>query len=232
MMFEILNPGKTSCENKNRARAHGINLAKITRPLRWKIIKILSPGIWAKSHRPSFYPVGDVPRGSTLYAIEHFKDRKIIYCEVGVHLGENSKNVIQMLNVENAFLIDMYEEYETDFGGHSVLVFQHIQDNNLKNAREKLDPFKDRITWILKYSDKAIEDLPDDIDFIYIDANHEYEYVKGDIDRYWEKVGENGILGGHDFFGKYNGVITAVFEFAVKNNLRIYSDLYDWWFIK
>lgn len=180
----------------------------------------------------SFPPIEDIPRGSTLYAVDHFEDRPIIFCEVGVYLGENSLNVIQTLNVKKAYLIDMYEEHTTNYNETSLLIPQSFQDNAFKNAEKNLKSFENKITWILKYSNDAIEELPDNIDFIYIDANHEYKHVKNDIETYWRKVSENGILAGHDLFGTYNGVINAVHEFAMKNRLHIHSNLYDWWFIK
>lgn len=36
-------------------------------------------------------------------------------------------------------------------------------------------------------------------DFIYIDANHEYEQVKADITNYLPLVKKNGFIGGHDY---------------------------------
>jgi len=205
-------------------------LVKITRPLRWGLIKVLSPGLWdARAHIPS---ASAMPRGSTLYAIEHFGDRPISYCEVGVNTGLNVLDVNERLNVKQSFLVDMYEAYETVYEGRLLHFPQDVQDEAYESAVKLLKPYADKITWILKYSNEAIKDLDDGIDFIYIDGNHEYEYVKSDIENYWAKLAKNGILAGHDFLGSYNGLIRAVFEFATKNKLRLYSNRYDWWFIK
>jgi len=203
-----------------------------TRELRLKIIKFLFPEEWKQLFVTSFPPIKDIPRGSTLYATEHFKKRPIVYCEVGVEKGENSFNVIEMLNIKHAYLIDFYEEYTTNYTGQPSLITKDMQDVAFKTAKKRLAPFKDKITWIQKNSDKAAKDLPADVDFIYIDANHAYEYVKKDIELYWEKVAENGILAGHDCFGTYNGVINAIHEFAMKKKIHIHSNFYDWWFIQ
>jgi len=79
-------------------------------------------------------------------------------------------------------------------------------------------------------SEHAFKDVPM-LDFIYIDGNHEYEYVKKDIEMYWHKIKDGGIMAGHDI--QLKGVSDAVLEFARKNNLDIYfGDRRDWWIIK
>jgi hypothetical protein len=50
------------------------------------------------------------------------------------------------------------------------------------------------------------------LDFVFIDANHEYEAVAKDIDAWRPKLTEHGILAGHDFTLDYPGVIKAVTE--------------------
>lgn len=52
------------------------------------------------------------------------------------------------------------------------------------------------------------------IDFIYIDAAHDYESVKHDIELWWPMVSDHGILAGHDFDDYHSGVVRAVTEFA------------------
>lgn len=51
------------------------------------------------------------------------------------------------------------------------------------------------------------------LDFVYIDANHEYEFVRSDIQTWLPKVRKGGILSGHDFILMDRiGVIRAVRE--------------------
>jgi len=206
-------------------------LVKVTRPIRWGLIKILSPRLWdSRGHN---IPLASaLPRGSTLFAIEHFGEVPITYCEVGVNTGLNVFDVMTQLNVSHSFLVDMYLAYDTVYEGRVIYFTQEVQAEAYESAKKLLEPFKDKLTWLLSYSDVAIKDVDEGIDFIYIDGNHEYEYVKNDLKNYWKKLAENGILAGHDFFGSHNGLIRAVFEFSNENNLKLYSDRYDWWFIK
>jgi hypothetical protein len=45
-----------------------------------------------------------------------------------------------------------------------------------------------------------------------------------------------GIIGGHDFYNGFqrdhDGVVRAVTEFAVRNQLNLQVELPDWWVVK
>ncbi len=49
-------------------------------------------------------------------------------------------------------------------------------------------------------------------DFIYIDANHTYEYVKKDIELWYPKLKNGGMMAGHDYDPCWEGVVRAVNE--------------------
>jgi len=52
-----------------------------------------------------------------------------------------------------------------------------------------------------------------------------------DLELYWEKIKNKGIMAGHDI--QYIGVSKSVLEFANKNKLTIrFGDRRDWWIIK
>ena len=59
------------------------------------------------------------------------------------------------------------------------------------------------------------------LDFVFIDANHSYEFVKDDIKHWYPKVKKGGILAGHDYIPAWPGVIQAVNEFISKNNYSL-----------
>lgn len=60
------------------------------------------------------------------------------------------------------------------------------------------------------------------LDFVYIDADHRYPYVRYDIRIWWPLVTPGGLLSGHDYcaFGNY-GVIHAVDEFVAREKLQL-----------
>jgi cephalosporin hydroxylase len=43
------------------------------------------------------------------------------------------------------------------------------------------------------------------VDFLFIDGNHEYEYIKSDFENYSKFVRPGGYIGFHDIFGQYRG---------------------------
>ena len=66
------------------------------------------------------------------------------------------------------------------------------------------------------------------IDFVFIDANHMYSYVKSDILAWLPKVKKGGVIAGHDYGPTYCGVMQATGEvFGKRLDLR-YADEYCW----
>ncbi|MEO8558392.1 MAG: class I SAM-dependent methyltransferase [Rhodospirillales bacterium] len=51
-------------------------------------------------------------------------------------------------------------------------------------------------------------------ELIYIDASHEYEDVKRDLELYWQLLAPGGVMLGDDFLPMWYGVIRAASEFA------------------
>ncbi len=164
-------------------------------------------------------------REAVKFAKEYFKDKKIIAAEIGVFFGENARDINKNLNILKFYLIDPYEKYEAYRNDGSYPLLEKAR----KNAH-KINPFRNNI-WIEEFSDKAIDKINEEIDFIYIDGNHEYDYVKKDIELYWKKLKKDGVIGGHDM--QYLGVSKAVLEFANKKGLNVYfRERRDWWMVK
>jgi predicted O-methyltransferase YrrM len=63
---------------------------------------------------------------------------------------------------------------------------------------------------IKSYSWEASKNFEDNsVDFVFIDADHEYESVVKDIDSWLPKVKKGGIISGHDYI-TWKGVKLAV----------------------
>lgn len=60
--------------------------------------------------------------------------------------------------------------------------------------------------------DRAKDFEDNSIDFLFIDANHEYPYVSKDIAAYLPKMKKGGVISGHDYNLSHPGVIKAVNE--------------------
>jgi hypothetical protein len=59
-------------------------------------------------------------------------------------------------------------------------------------------------------------------DFVFIDAAHSYEAVRGDIKRWASKVRTGGWFGGHDYHPSHPGVVRAVDE-AFRNRVKLHE---------
>lgn len=74
------------------------------------------------------------------------------------------------------------------------------------------------------------------VDFVYIDAAHDYASVKSDIELWWPIVKEGGILAGHDWMPSHQGVRDAVEEFSRANdrgvNYTLQDDIKSWYVFK
>ena len=72
--------------------------------------------------------------------------------------------------------------------------------------------------------------VSDNLDFVYIDANHDYKFITEDMRNFWKKVRIGGIMGGHDYYNGYqrmcDDVIRAVGEFAYENKLQLRVETY------
>lgn len=145
--------------------------------------------------------------------------------EIGVALGGNAEKMLETLVIKKLYLVDPYiPYYERNM---SLGLSEHEQ-----TARKRLTRFRDQTEFIKKLSSEAKDDIPNDVDFVYIDGNHEYAYVKQDIEDYYPKVKTGGVIGGHDFCASFFGVCKAVLEFAENNNLELFGEYMDWWLIK
>jgi hypothetical protein len=147
----------------------------------------------------------------------------LIGVEVGVFRGDNAVSILNSLNMGLLYLVDPYVDY--------------LQDTDLipiGNARQEasrlLEPYADKIKQIFMPSDLAASEIPSGLDFVYIDGNHYYPYVKKDIECYYPKVRLGGLVGGHDF--DFPGVRRAVCEFATTTSESLLQRKGDWWIVK
>lgn len=79
-------------------------------------------------------------------------------------------------------------------------------------------------TPIVKLSVEAAKDFEDEsLDFVYIDAAHDYHNVSSDLKAWWPKVKPGGIVSGHDYSKDHPhfGVIQAVDEFVKQYSLDL-----------
>lgn len=152
--------------------------------------------------------------------IDKFKELKYkAGVEVGTDHGGYAKNICERYPELTLFTIDPWLAYTE---GDEVKSQEEV-DKIFEYARQTLEPY-DNCLVIRKTSMDAVQDFKlGSIDFVFIDGNHEYEYVKEDIEEWSKIVKPGGIICGHDYKkddGRKYGVIEAVNEYVEKNNIE------------
>ena len=155
----------------------------------------------------------------------YFRDRKnLVGAEIGVFTGLNSLSILKSLDIKKLYLIDQYD-YNRNISGTKLS--KENAEKVHEVAKNRLDPFKDKIVWINKESSKSIEDIKDELDFVYVDGDHKYEAVKKDIELYYPLLKEDGMMSFHDFDApdENNGVVQAVHEYFDPLGIHVFSDV-------
>jgi len=148
------------------------------------------------------------PTNSTFVEVGSWKGRSSAY--MAVEIANSGKNI-------DFVCVDTF------------LGSQFHHDRNWPDLDKLYDIFKQNMTPVSKYyrdlkmtSTEAAKLFEDEsIDFVYIDACHEYESVKSDIHSWMPKIKKGGIIAGHDYNPTFPGVIQAVHEEFGENNISI-----------
>ena len=167
---------------------------------------------------------------------DRFKNHPYIICaEVGVHQGENSKNILKLLKkIEKFCLIDMWSPNTYDGKGHEsakdkyIKLYQDECEQNYNKTLLNISPYKNKVEIIKGDSALSAENFSDGyFDFVFIDADHSYEGCLADIKAWFPKVKKGGYICGHDY-PRYDGVVRAVNE-IFGSDIELDSD-YTWFY--
>lgn len=148
-------------------------------------------------------------------------------CELGVW---DAKTSVELLTSFPTLYLSMIDPWSSEniIGSMKIGKRQTTMDNHYKHSCKVTEFAADRRNVVRKRSMEAVSDFQDEsLDFVFVDANHKYEYVKEDVNSWWPKIKPGGLLVGHDYNGnmerkhKLWGVKRAVDEFADKNGLEV-----------
>lgn len=113
--------------------------------------------------------------------------------EIGVERGLYSEVLLSIPNMR-LHLVDPLEAY----AGYREHVSQGKLDGFYVECVNRLAG-KDFV-FHRKYSMDVVKEFADEsLDFVYIDANHEFQHVTNDITEWEKKVRRGGVVAGHDF---------------------------------
>jgi len=151
-----------------------------------------------------------------------------VCAEIGVHEGRFSRRILDVVKPKRLHLIDPWKHEDGDlyqnalYGGLGPKG-QTIMDDRYRKVREQFEE-EIRFGQVMIHRDFSHvvvrEFKADYFDWIYIDGNHLYEFVKQDLELYYPRVKPGGFLTGDDYgvsgwWG--DGVQRAVADFISRN---------------
>jgi predicted O-methyltransferase YrrM len=141
--------------------------------------------------------------------------KNMVGIEVGVAEGENAAQMLKYLDMGRLFLVDNYQP-----------PFSAMKDKAVKLLDGK------PIVWMMMDSRKATDMLTENqMDFIYIDADHSYESTLSNLKAYYPPLKSGGIMGGDDV--TIGSVMAALLEFSRMHGIRnLTVNQREWWFKK
>eukprot|EP00798_Chlamydomonas_sp_ICE-L_P007720 gene7720-891_t len=174
--------------------------------------------------------------GRMLEALGGFK----VGVELGVQRGHYANHILHHWpSCEKYYLVDLWAQQENyvDFAN----VPNKEQDDIFKEAQTVLKVWEAKTVFIKDCTTNAAKQIPDGLDYVYVDARHDYCGVMEDLETYWPKIRPGGIMAGHDYAASFdvhkisgqqwsicmNGTINhgavrgAVDEFALKRGLFV-----------
>lgn len=151
--------------------------------------------------------------------------------EVGIFMGSHCKRILETTQVTKLYGIDSYVPYcpeDTLSVNYYDLFYNKVKD--------KMSVFGERFTLIRNFSHVACNQFKDgELDFVFIDGDHSYEAVKTDLECWYNKVRDGGIVAGDDYATRHPGVPRAVNEFFGKKGLKVNICAEQprvWWVVK
>lgn len=130
------------------------------------------------------------------------------FVEVGCWKGKSSSYMaVEIVNSHKQidfYCVDTWGGSKEHLGGNLDL------ENLYKTFLDNMEPVKEFYVPVKMSSIEASKIFEDkSLDFVFLDASHEYEDVKEDIQHWLPKIKSGGIFAGHDydpFWGVYQAV--------------------------
>ena len=151
--------------------------------------------------------------------------------EIGVLRGEFSDHLLKYWKGKKLYLIDAWRNFpgKVDFNNPD----HNGQLDNIAKAFMSVYPYNERATLIRELSSEACNLFKNEfLDFIYLDAAHDFETVYQDLVLWYPKIKKGGIFFGHDYLDcdaghTLFGVKSAVDTFAKERSLEVFATKED-----
>jgi hypothetical protein len=161
--------------------------------------------------------------------------RRLFGCgvEVGVKQGEFSEHILRHWKGQLLISVDPWSTDTTGAYQDIANVPQMQQELFFTETTVRLAPFGPRSSIARMTSVEAAEKLVDHtLDFVYIDARHDFDSMTEDLSAWYHKLRPGAIFAGHDYLDAVNadgvfGVKSAVDQFFGELGIPVHATLAD-----
>lgn len=144
---------------------------------------------------------------------------KAHFVEVGVWKGRSAAYMtVEIINSGKTITLDLVDTWAGS-EEHQPMMYDlyGVFEKNIKPVRSYVNVKRmDSLSAAKTYEDKSL-------DFVFIDAAHDYKSVKADIQAWLPKIKPGGYLAGHDY-PTWEGVTKAVDEFFPEGSIKSGED--------
>ena len=144
------------------------------------------------------------------------------YCqkgaEIGVHKGSTSRVLLERFPDLKLYMVDPWSEWVSSIDVHTP----ETQAEAKQMAHDAVREFGDRAVILEATSSDAAQTIPAGLDFVFVDAEHDYESVLADLEAWHPKT---SLLICHDYDQpQWPGVTEAVNDFASQIGLIVHAE--------
>lgn len=142
--------------------------------------------------------------------LETFIDMDIMV-EVGTFAGNSTEIFLQYF--KHIICID---PWKSKFDENDTLsnpnkfnmeeVYNQFKEYVVRKYAENITIYRSTSREVIDYIDNEL------LDFVYIDGNHQEEFIRDDIKLWYPKVKRGGFIGGHDYYSKRHPHIQKVIK--------------------
>lgn len=152
-----------------------------------------------------------------------------VIAEVGVHLGDYAKWILDVVNPDLLYLVDVWPDKMIRNGAdviNGLEAYEHVKNrfkDEIESGRVKI--IRDDSRELYKYV------MPNTIDWLYLDTDHWYPTTIHELEALSPLVKPNGYIFGHDYNHVtrqgFNSVGRSVEEFLSNTDYRLVMYTFD-----
>ncbi len=162
-------------------------------------------------------------------AVDKYNDARFV--EVGCWKGRSTTYMgVEIINSGKNITLDCVDTFEGS-SEHGIVNKDKLYTefyNNVEPVRNAIGKIH-----IMKSVDAAKLYADNSLDFVFIDASHDYDNVSRDLAAWWPKIKMNGMIAGDDYSDSvWPGVVRGVNEFFGVSHIPDTHHRPHWYIIK